>query len=316
MSRKFRLLLLTAVVLAMSIIVVQAHYQFAPYSLLMSITGTAHSNAPILLTPSTQPTAILKSGLPVKQFPDGNIVIEEKLHPGVNYSRFIVSYPSDGLKIYALMTVPIGNMPAHGWPLIVFNHGHIIPSQYTTTGTYDAYVDAFARHGYIVFKSDYRGNGKSAGTPAGASTQSRSVYVTDVLNAVNLLKLNPYVDPNRIGMWGHSMGGYVTVTAMLTSTDIKAGVVWAGTLGNFKDSSLLKNLSGPLQLQHATGDQTVPYSTSINFANLMEKAGLNVELYTYQGDNHDLTQNAATALTRSLDFFDKYVKNAPQNNMG
>ena len=61
------------------------------------------------------------------------------------------------------MTVPNGPKPATGWPVVIFNHGYIPPAQYVTTERYVAYQDAFARAGYISFKSDYRGHGKSEG---------------------------------------------------------------------------------------------------------------------------------------------------------
>ena len=102
-----------------------------------------------------------------QSYPGSEIVIEQTLAPGSNYSRYVVSYLSDGYKIYALMTVPDGPKPATGWPAIIFNHGYIPPAQYRTTERYVAYQDAIARSGYIVFKSDYRGHGNSAGAARG-----------------------------------------------------------------------------------------------------------------------------------------------------
>ena len=61
------------------------------------------------------------------------------------------------------MTVPNGTKPATGWPVIVFNHGYITPEQYRTSERYVAQVDTIARNGYIVFKSDSRGQGSSEG---------------------------------------------------------------------------------------------------------------------------------------------------------
>ena len=60
-------------------------------------------------------------------------------------------------------------------------------------------------------------------------------YTVDVLNAVSALKRYPMVDPERIGMWGHSMGGYLTLRAMVISPDIKVGVIWAGVVGSYED---------------------------------------------------------------------------------
>ncbi|MBI2025965.1 MAG: hypothetical protein HYT06_01140, partial [Candidatus Levybacteria bacterium] len=65
-------------------------------------------------------------------YPGSDIVIEQTLSPGSNYNRSIVSYKSEGLKIYALLTVPLGDPAAGGWPVIVFNHGFIPPAEYQT----------------------------------------------------------------------------------------------------------------------------------------------------------------------------------------
>jgi len=102
-----------------------------------------------------------------QSYPGSEITIEQVLPSGSNYDQYIASYKSDGLKIYALLTVPQGTKPKNGWPVIIFNHGYIPPSQYRTTERYTAYVDAFAGNGYIVFKSDYRGHGNSEGRVEG-----------------------------------------------------------------------------------------------------------------------------------------------------
>src|SRR3989344_8783598 len=86
-------------------------------------------------------------------YPGSDILIEQTLAPGSNYRRYIASYKSEGLKIYALLTVPNGTKPETGWPVVIFNHGYIPPSQYKTTERYVAYTDAFSRNGYILFRS-------------------------------------------------------------------------------------------------------------------------------------------------------------------
>jgi dipeptidyl aminopeptidase/acylaminoacyl peptidase len=287
--------------------------------------------------------------------PGSDIVIEETLGPGSNYDRYVVSYLSEGLKIYALLTVPRGERPSSGWPVIVFNHGYIPPAQYRTTERYGSYVDGFARNGYIVLKPDYRGHGSSEGEPAGAFTSP--AYTVDVLNAVGSMERYPDADPARIGMWGHSMGGTLTVRAMVVTDDIKAGVIWAGVVAPIEDvweerqewivNHLtatpdpggtpgppsegvfargwfdqnpafwtavdpvyhLEDLSGPIQLHHGTGDTTVPLAFSEDFHDRLEAAGQPGELYRYEGDNHNLTNQFGTVMERSVAFFDVHVKN-------
>ena len=208
-----------------------------------TLTSAPSLSPSVTLTPSQTPTAsptqtptlhpLSIDWLRGKQFPGSEISIEETLDPGPNYSRYLASYLSEGLKIYALLTVPFGEKPEGGWPVVVFNHGFIPPDEYRTTERYVSYVDAFARHGYIVFRSDYRGHGNSEGLARGG--YGSPDYTIDVLNAVAALKIFPEADPDRIGMWGHSMGGYITLRSMVISPDIKAGVIWAGVVASYPD---------------------------------------------------------------------------------
>src|SRR3989344_5596994 len=145
-------------------------------------------------------------------YPGSDIIVEQELSSGSNYKKYITSYRSEGLKIYALLTVPNGNPPEGGWPAIIFNHGYIPPAQYQTTERYVAYTDAFSSNGYVLLRPDYRGHGNSEGQPTGA--YGSNGYTIDVLNALASLKKlrdpetssgRQIVNPERIGMWGHSM---------------------------------------------------------------------------------------------------------------
>jgi dipeptidyl aminopeptidase/acylaminoacyl peptidase len=56
-----------------------------------------------------------------------------------------------------------------------------------------------------------------------------------VLNAVGALQRYPQADPARIGMWGHSMGGSITLQVMVATDDVRAGVIWAGMVGTYPE---------------------------------------------------------------------------------
>ena len=283
-----------------------------------------------------------------RQYPGSDIVIEAPLDSGANYSRYYVSYLSEGLKIYAMMTIPNGQKPDTGWPVIIFNHGYIPPAVYRTTERYVAYVDQIASSGYIVFKSDYRGHDRSEGTAGGVYTEPN--YSIDVLNAVASMKRYPDADPNRFGMWGHSMGGYITLRSMVVSQDIKVGVIWAGVVARYPDlftrwnpgafasvpapgswvhslqqsygtveqnpefwnsisaNAYVDELNRPIQLHHGTADHDVPWEFSQMLYDEMIEANQVAEFYTYEGDNHNISNYFSLAMQRTVEFFDRYLK--------
>lgn len=161
------------------------------------------------------------------------IVIEQTLQNGVNYSQYIASYISEGNKIYGLLTIPFGEVPEGGFKAIVFNHGFIPPAEYRTTERYVAYVGNLAASGFVVFKIDMRGHGDSEGEPQGSYYSPN--YTIDAISALKSLQTMDIIDPQGIGMWGHSMAGNLVLRAMLMEPDIKAGVIWAGAVYSYDD---------------------------------------------------------------------------------
>jgi dipeptidyl aminopeptidase/acylaminoacyl peptidase len=160
-------------------------------------------------------------------------VIEQELPNGSNYKQYIASYQSQGNKIYGLLTVPTTPMPEGGYSAIVFNHGYVPPTLYSTTERYVSYVDSLARNGFVVFKIDMRGHGRSQGRAGGSYFSSG--YMTDALSALSSLQKLDYVNDDKIGMWGHSMAGNLVLRAMLVSDQVKAGVIWAGAVYSYED---------------------------------------------------------------------------------
>ena len=310
-------------------------------------------------TPTPTPHPLTIGSMRERDYPGSDIAILETLPAGSNYSRYIASYESEGLTIHALLTIPNGPKPSAGWPVIIFNHGFIPPNQYQTTERYVAYVDWLARSGYIVFRSDYRGHGDSEGEARGA--YGAPDYTVDILNAVSSMKRFADADPNRIGMWGHSMGGYITLRSMVITKDVKVGVIWAGVVGSYPNlferptatptpegatpeptrtgtpsfnrrwraeliavygtpeenpefwnsissNAYLGDVSGPIQLHHGTADHSVPLAASETLYEQMIAAEKPIELYIYEGDDHNLASNFGLAMQRTIEFFDKYLK--------
>jgi dipeptidyl aminopeptidase/acylaminoacyl peptidase len=161
------------------------------------------------------------------------ITFHEELPSGSNYQRHLVSYISEGNKIYGLLTIPFEEPAETRYKAIVFNHGYIPPTVYRTTERYNTYVDYLARNGFVVFKIDYRGHGGSEGEPSGSYFSPG--YTIDSIAALKSLQTMDIIDPQGIGMWGHSMAGNLVLRSMLIEPDIKAGVIWAGAVYSYDD---------------------------------------------------------------------------------
>jgi dipeptidyl aminopeptidase/acylaminoacyl peptidase len=160
--------------------------------------------------------------LRARDYPSSELIIEETFDAGPNYQRFIASYMSDGSKIYGLLTIPDEQRPDGGYPTILFLHGFILPDTYVTTADYVASQDGLARNGFITYKPDLRGHGRSEGIAS--SAHFSEAYVVDTLNALSALEADAAVDPNRVGLWGHSNGGLLGLRAIVITDKIKASV--------------------------------------------------------------------------------------------
>lgn len=157
----------------------------------------------------------------------------QKIAENNNYTSYLTSYESDGLKINGLLTKPTGEMPKNGWPAIVFIHGYIAPTQYKTLERYVDYVDYLARSGFVVFKIDLRGHGDSEGKAGGGYYGSD--YVIDTLNAYAALETSNFVNSHAIGLWGHSMAGNTVLRSFAAHPTIPAVVIWAGAGYSYTD---------------------------------------------------------------------------------
>ncbi len=160
----------------------------------------------------------------------------EKVQENLDYTGYITSYNSDDFKIYGLLTIPKGDKPPNGWPAVIFVHGYIPPQQYRTLEKYVSYVDYLARNGFVVFKIDLRGHGRSEGEAGGGYYGSD--YVVDTLSAYTALASSEFVDPKAIGLWGHSMAGNTVLRAMAAKPEIPAGVIWAGAVYTYIDMQI------------------------------------------------------------------------------
>ncbi|HSP65656.1 MAG TPA: alpha/beta fold hydrolase [Candidatus Deferrimicrobium sp.] len=192
----------------------------------------APSASPATATPAPNPLTI--AAMRARAYPASSLTTVRSDGDLGGYVNTVVSFVSDGLTEYSLLSTPDGPRPAAGWPVVIVSHGYIDPRTYRTDdGSYAQFIATFARAGYMVLKPDFRGHGQSQGVAEGGYLSP--VYTYDLLNLISTVKADPRVDRTRIGMFGHSLGGYEALRAMVISSDVKAVVLMSAVVGSLND---------------------------------------------------------------------------------
>jgi len=132
-----------------------------------------------------------------------------------------ISYPSDGLTITGMLALPGNSAPS---PLLLINHGGFEPAKGS-----QPLIEMFARLGYVVLASDYRGVAGSQGKREVAKGE-----IDDVLNAIQFARALPEVDPKRTVMLAFSHGGAIALHAAARDSSIGA-IVTVGAPIEFAD---------------------------------------------------------------------------------
>lgn len=260
------------------------------------------------------------------------INLEQQLPARGGCHTSVVSYHSDGYKIYALQSLPPTPPPAGGYPVLILAHGYINPAAYVTTGTdYATFIAAYCNAGYLVLKPDYRGNGRSEGSAVGGHFAPGYTY--DVLNLAASLRSLPQANPTRIALLGHSMGGHVVLHALVAShgLPIKAAVIASGVVGSLQDiayawpspvptdlppvrNQIIKQYGSPqqnpafwhdasainyvsaipcpVQINHGTADTIVPIAFSQALDSALTTAHKSHQFNIYPSGDHQYTDPA------------------------
>ena len=269
-----------------------------------------------------------------KKYDGRNLRLGQVLARNAAYTRYYVTYSSGSLTISGIMNVPRTPGPH---PALVLNHGYIDPAIYTNGRGLMREQDYLARRGYVVLHTDYRNHAQSSDDPR-SELDLRLGYTEDVINAVHALRTSQYVDPERIGLLGRSMGGGITYNVLVAQPGlVKAGVVFApvssDAVDNFdrwvrnerpiattilrtygepaRNPSFWRNLSAvnffdrvtePLLIHHGESDSTCPIAWSRETLVALKAAGKNATMYTYPGEEHAFGPAWPTSMARTVSF--------------
>lgn len=303
-------------------------------------TTTAEPEA-IPTTPTPEPPhPVSLPALMATEFDGRNLEVGQVLDQNSAYTRYAITYASGELTISGIMNVPAGDGP---FPVLILAHGYIDPDIYTTGRGLAREQDYLARQGYVVLHTDYRNHAGSDDDPDN-ELRLRLGYAEDVINAVLAVRSSdlPYLDGDRVGLLGRSMGGGVTYDVLVTAPKlVDAAVVYAPVSSDAADNfdrwqrdgpegdeiidaygdpadepdfwsqrsarTFFDRITEPILIHHGTADDTCPLEWSHETLDALEAAGIDAELIEYEGEPHAFEAAWGRSIERTAEFFEAHL---------
>jgi dipeptidyl aminopeptidase/acylaminoacyl peptidase len=259
-----------------------------------------------------------------------------------------VTFPSraDGKPVPATMIVHKNLDRTRKHPAIVWIHGSGLDQNYLgwhpdSYRMYYAMHQYLAQQGYVILTPDARGSsGYGRDWAAGNYRDIGGGEYLDVASGADYLKTTGFVDPDRIGVWGLSYGGFLTLQAVtVTPTLFRCAINVAGvtdwdtqslTLGpgriyarmgtpaenpeDFARAAPVRHMAKlvrPLLIMHGTNDTNVAFRESLTLIDTLLKLGKRFEMAVYPGEIHFFRRAYVLrdAWNRAEEFFDRHLKN-------
>ena len=225
----------------------------------------------------------------------------------------------DGKPLYYRLTEPAQRTSGKRYPLVVYVYGG--PGGARVNWAWPPLLlQLFANQGFGVLELDNRGTGnRSKAFDDAIYLQMGKVEVEDQLLGVEFLRTVDWVDSERLGVFGHSYGGYMTLMSMARAPDVfKAGVSvapvsqWqlydthyterylstpAKNPKGYSDSAVfpyLENLRGDLLLMHGMADDNVLFTHSTKLYKALQDQGIAFQMMTYPGSKHALHERTVS----------------------
>lgn len=301
-------------------------------------------------TPTPSPTAapyqdLLLTHLRERSYGAGAFRVERTLQVTTAFTRTLVRFDSDGLGVYGFMNTPRGEGP---FPVVVVLHGYVNPRTYRTPYAYtQRYADALAREGFLVLHPDYRGHGRSEGVAEGADNLFRVGYAIDVLNLIAHVRRLPNVNPDAIGLFGHSMGGGIAQRVIAVDRGAKAAVLYGSMSGDerlnvdriknvfrrvrtlpedavplelwaaISPITYLSDVRAEVEIHHGVRDPQVPIEWSRDLNRRLTELGKPVALFEYPEAGHSLRgQDYTRMMQRVTEFFNRTLRSSVNSRSG
>ena len=236
----------------------------------------------------------------------------------------------DGQRLHYRLTRPAGRARPGGHPVIVYVYGG--PGAQRVRNEWPPLLlQLLAANGYGVLELDNRGSAnRERRFEAAIHRRMGAAEVRDQVRGARFLAGLPWVDAGRIGVFGHSYGGYMTLMCLMQAPEVfRAGVAVAPVtdwslydthyteryLGTpqdnpdgYRDSSVfahLSGLTGRVLVIHGMADDNVLFTHSTKLFRAMQSRNLPFEMMAYPGSKHALQERDVSIhrFTLLLDFF-------------
>ncbi len=243
----------------------------------------------------------------------------------------------DGQDLEYMLMKPPDFDPSRRYPVFVTVYGG--PTVQLVKRTWPNVIDEYmAQHGYVVFTLDNRGSARrSRAFSDPIYRRLGEIEVRDQLAGIRWLGGLPWIDAKRIGVFGWSYGGYMTLMLLGKGAGLIAGGAAVAPVTDWRlydtayterylgtpkenpqgyaDSSVFTSLTGlksALFLAHGMADDNVLFVNSTRLMSELQSRGVQFELMTYPGAKHGLStpQMKIHIYTAVRDFFDERVKGA------
>jgi dipeptidyl-peptidase-4 len=236
-------------------------------------------------------------------------------------AEFLNLKADDGTPLQAMMVRPPDFDPARKYPVIVYLYGGpgVQAVRNAWGGQTTLWNQMMAEKGFVIFTLDNRGSaGRGHAFEMPIYHHFGELELSDQLAGVRYLKSLPYVDGTRMGIWGWSYGGFMTLNAMFNAPDVfKAGFAGAPVTDwrqydtiyterymglpqenpdGYKNSSPVNHanqLKGKLLIAHGTGDDNVHFGNTAALADRLIEADKYAEIAIYPGRGHPISDPPA-----------------------
>ena len=256
------------------------------------------------------------SGELVKVLEDNAELRKTLENVNINTKEFFTIPVSDSVRLNAYMIKPANFDPTKEYPVLMYVYGG--PGSQTVlnnfSGARELWHSYLADQGYIVVSVDNRGTGARGREFKHITYGQLGKYeVADQIAAAKYLANQPYVDGDRIGIWGWSYGGYMASLAMFLGNDVFDAGIAVAPVSNWRfydtiyTERYLKTpqenpegydafspithagkLEGDYLLIHGTGDDNVHFQNAVELQDALIAEGKQFESFYYPNRNHGI----------------------------